>query len=93
MAQPDLLSLTGIALTAPRAVKKEVFNGTINAMAGRTARENVDALAGLPPNQSTVCRAGILLRGLAARAPYFHNGSAGDLSEVIDFNNHASASE
>lgn len=28
---------------------------------------------------------GPILRGLAARAPYFHNGSAADLSEVIDF--------
>ena len=30
---------------------------------------------------------GPVLRGLAARAPYFHNGSAKDLSEVIDFYN------
>ena len=28
---------------------------------------------------------GPILRGLAARAPYFHNGSAGDLRAVIDF--------
>jgi len=28
-----------------------------------------------------------ILRGLAARAPYFHNGSAADLGEVIDFYN------
>jgi hypothetical protein len=28
---------------------------------------------------------GPILRGLAARAPYFHNGSAGDLEAVIDF--------
>jgi hypothetical protein len=28
-----------------------------------------------------------VLRGLAARAPYFHNGSARSLSEVIDFYN------
>ena len=27
----------------------------------------------------------LLLRGLAARAPYFHNGSAASLSDVIDF--------
>jgi cytochrome c peroxidase len=25
------------------------------------------------------------LRGLAARAPYFHNGSAADLAAVVDF--------
>ena len=30
---------------------------------------------------------GPVLRGLAARAPYFHNGSAADLKEVIDFYN------
>ena len=30
---------------------------------------------------------GPILRGLAARAPYFHNGSAADLGEVIDFYN------
>jgi cytochrome c peroxidase len=28
---------------------------------------------------------GPILRGLAARAPYFHNGSAAGLDEVIDF--------
>ena len=30
---------------------------------------------------------GPVLRGLAARAPYFHNGFAADLDEVIDFYN------
>jgi hypothetical protein len=30
---------------------------------------------------------GPTLRGLAARAPYFHNGSAADLSAVVDFYN------
>ena len=30
---------------------------------------------------------GPVLRGLAARAPYFHNGSAKDLNEVVDFYN------
>jgi cytochrome c peroxidase len=30
---------------------------------------------------------GPILRGLAARAPYFHNGSANDLKEVVDFYN------
>jgi cytochrome c peroxidase len=30
---------------------------------------------------------GPVLRGLAARAPYFHNGSAPDLGAVIDFYN------
>jgi len=28
---------------------------------------------------------GPVLRGLAARAPYFHNGSANTLSDVIEF--------
>jgi len=28
---------------------------------------------------------GPILRGLAARAPYFHNGSAATLSDVVDF--------
>jgi hypothetical protein len=28
---------------------------------------------------------GPILRGLASRAPYFHNGSAADLGEVVDF--------
>jgi hypothetical protein len=28
---------------------------------------------------------GPILRGLAARAPYFHNGAAADLSQVVDF--------
>lgn len=30
---------------------------------------------------------GLILRGLAARAPYFHNGAAATLSEVVDFYN------
>ncbi|MGH9706397.1 MAG: hypothetical protein ACRD5R_06535, partial [Candidatus Acidiferrales bacterium] len=28
---------------------------------------------------------GLILRGLAARAPYFHNGAAATLDEVVDF--------
>ena len=28
---------------------------------------------------------GPILRGLAARAPYFHNGSAATLADVVDF--------
>ena len=28
---------------------------------------------------------GPILRGLAARAPYFHNGSADTLRDVVDF--------
>lgn len=28
---------------------------------------------------------GPVLRGLAARAPYFHNGSAASLRDVVDF--------
>ncbi|MBZ5676896.1 MAG: hypothetical protein LAP61_21855 [Acidobacteriia bacterium] len=28
---------------------------------------------------------GPILRGLASRAPYFHNGSAGALTDVLDF--------
>ena len=28
---------------------------------------------------------GPILRGLAARAPYFHNGFAADLAAVVDF--------
>jgi cytochrome c peroxidase len=30
---------------------------------------------------------GPILRGLAARAPYFHNGSANTLSDVVTFYN------
>lgn len=30
---------------------------------------------------------GPILRGLAARAPYFHNGAAADLAQVVDFYN------
>jgi len=30
---------------------------------------------------------GPILRGLAARAPYFHNGSAATLEDVVDFYN------
>jgi cytochrome c peroxidase len=30
---------------------------------------------------------GPILRGLAGRAPYFHNGSAGSLLDVINFYN------
>jgi cytochrome c peroxidase len=30
---------------------------------------------------------GPILRGLASRAPYFHNGSAQSLSDIVDFYN------
>jgi cytochrome c peroxidase len=30
---------------------------------------------------------GPILRGLAARAPYFHNGAATNLSQVVNFYN------
>jgi cytochrome c peroxidase len=30
---------------------------------------------------------GPILRGLAARAPYFHNGAAADLEELVNFYN------
>ena len=30
---------------------------------------------------------GPILRGLAARAPYFHNGAARDLNELVNFYN------
>ena len=30
---------------------------------------------------------GPILRGLAARAPYFHNGAAADLRELVNFYN------
>jgi cytochrome c peroxidase len=30
---------------------------------------------------------GLILRGLAARAPYFHNGAAANLKELVDFYN------
>jgi cytochrome c peroxidase len=30
---------------------------------------------------------GPILRGLAARAPYFHNGAAADLNELVNFYN------
>ena len=30
---------------------------------------------------------GLILRGLAARAPYFHNGAAANLSQVVNFYN------
>ena len=30
---------------------------------------------------------GPILRGLAARAPYFHNGSAASLEELVNFYN------
>jgi cytochrome c peroxidase len=30
---------------------------------------------------------GLILRGLSARAPYFHNGTAGDLRQFVNFYN------
>ena len=30
---------------------------------------------------------GPILRGLAARAPYFHNGAAANLDEIVNFYN------
>ena len=47
--------------------------------------------SGARPHQRKVRRLGKtkgpILRGLAARAPYFHNGSAADLGAVVDFYN------
>jgi len=46
----------------------------------------------IPLSCLSACRAvggkGPILRGLAARAPYFHNGAAADLKELVNFYNH-----
>ena len=56
-----------------------------NAVTGPTTDPGKALVSGLC---SDVARTkGPILRGLAARAPYFHNGAAASLSQLLDFYN------
>jgi cytochrome c peroxidase len=53
----------------------------------RTARRGVSGQLSSPGiSDDSHCK-GPILRGLAARAPYFRNGSAATLSDVVEFYN------
>ncbi len=54
--------------------------------AGQTVQSTDPGRALITGNWSDIGRfKGPTLRGIAARAPYFHNGSAADLGAVVDF--------
>lgn len=58
------------------------------AMAGQTFYTTDPGKALITGQCSDIGRGkGLILRGLAARAPYFHNGAAANLSQVVNFYN------
>ena len=59
---------------------------TIRCNDGHTARTTDPARALITGRCTDVGKTkGPILRGLAARAPYFHNGSAATLMDVVNF--------
>jgi cytochrome c peroxidase len=57
-----------------------------NTATGETVQTTDPGLALISGKWADIGRfKGPVLRGLAARAPYFHNGSAARLEDVIDF--------
>jgi len=60
----------------------------INPSTGATIRVTDPGRAMISGNWTDIGKTkGPILRGLAARAPYFHNGSAKDLATVVSFYN------
>ena len=75
----------GIADAARRTADMPLYT-LRNKTTGETAQTTDPGRALLTGKWKDVGRfKGPILRGLAARAPYFHNGSAKDLQAVIDF--------
>ncbi|HKC72234.1 MAG TPA: hypothetical protein VKB60_11450 [Terriglobales bacterium] len=61
---------------------------TLGAQAGQTFYTSDPGKALITGQCSDIGRGkGLILRGLAARAPYFHNGVAANLSQVVNFYN------
>jgi cytochrome c peroxidase len=66
----------------------QVFHLTCNAgpLAGNTYDVTDPGRALISGNCADIGKLkGPILRGLASRAPYFHNGSAGTLLDVVNF--------
>jgi cytochrome c peroxidase len=76
---------TGIADAARRSADLPLLT-LINRTTGATIQTSDPGLALTTGKWADVGRFKVpTLRGLAARAPYFHNGAAPDLSAVVDF--------
>ena len=76
-----------IGLTdASQRTSDQPFFTLINSTTGEVVQTTDPGLAMVTGQWSDIARfKAPVLRGLAARAPYFHNGSAKTLNEVVDF--------
>lgn len=73
---------------APRRTSDQPLFTLINKTTGDVIQTTDPGRAMVTGKWSDVARfKGPILRGLAARAPYFHNGSAATLEDVVDFYN------
>jgi len=65
-----------------------LWSGLTGPAAGQTFYTTDPGKALISGQCSDISRTkGPILRGLAARAPYFHNGAAANLSQVVNFYN------
>jgi hypothetical protein len=75
----------GIADASRRTPDMPLYTLT-NRATGKTVQTTDPGLAMLTGKWADIGKfKGPILRGLAARAPYFHNGSAATLGDVVDF--------
>ena len=85
MAQPT--NNNGSANTALDLANLPIY-ALANSSTGATVQVTDPGRAMISGNWTDIGKTkGPILRGLAARAPYFHNGSAKDLATVVDFYN------
>jgi hypothetical protein len=86
MAQP--LNNDGSANTVLDIANLPVYTLTSNADAALSVQVTDPGRALISKNFVDIGKTkGPMLRGLASRAPYFHNGSAADLTTVVNFYN------
>jgi cytochrome c peroxidase len=86
--ETDANIIAGLKQLAPATMP--VFQLVCNqgALAGQTFYTTDPGKALITGQCSDIGRGkGLILRGLAARAPYFHNGAAANLSQVVNFYN------
>lgn len=78
-----------IGITNPNRRTPDLPLCTLRNKATGAMRETSDPSALITGKWADIGKfKGPILRGLAARAPYFHNGSAATLDDVVDFYNH-----
>ncbi|MCX7514495.1 hypothetical protein [Frateuria sp. STR12] len=78
----------GIAAASRRTPDLPLYTLT-NIATGKSVQTTDPGLAMLTGKWADIGKfKGPILRGLAARAPYFHNGSAASLRDVVDFYDH-----